>query len=268
MKVTAKQSRHRSESDSSSESDAEDDSEYSSSDEEGLEIEEPSPLPATKPTDPVGIVRYDTIKALYLPTPQASSDQIKKGLIDYGAILKPIRESIKAGSDALKSAEDAKNTALIPGIKSRLVDARSKLEAALETAVGTGHQDILEQYVNFLLNLKSIDRSVCLIAPNDRISMAQKGGPREARRHSRPLFSVAKLPLSHSLSCLMMDCGMFWHLKIELSNPPLRESGFDALNVYQVVHGIPLNAGKYSKRVFMHREAYTAFKSQMCLTSC
>ncbi|KAI9719046.1 MAG: hypothetical protein M1812_003676 [Candelaria pacifica] len=144
LKVTAKQSRHRSGSESSSESDAEDDSEYSSSDEEGLEIEEPSPLPAIRPTDPVGIVRYDTIKALYLPNPQASSDQIKKGLIDYGGILRPIRESIKAGTDALKSAEDMKNNSLIPNIKTQLLEARGRLEAALETAVVTGHKDILE----------------------------------------------------------------------------------------------------------------------------
>ncbi|KAI9699718.1 MAG: hypothetical protein M1836_002752 [Candelina mexicana] len=144
LKVTAKQSRHRSGSESSSESDAEDDSEYSSSDEEGLEIEEPSPLPATKPADPIGIVRYDTIKALYLPNRQATNDQIKKGLIDYGGILKPIRESIKSATDALKLAEDEKNTALIPNIKSQLVEARGKLEAAFETAVGTGHKDILE----------------------------------------------------------------------------------------------------------------------------
>ncbi|KAF2468607.1 uncharacterized protein BDR25DRAFT_56118 [Lindgomyces ingoldianus] len=128
-------------SDSDSVSDSDDDSsDYSSDDDE----EETSPLPAARPDGPAEAVRYDVIKAIWLPRKsKPSSEKIKAGLHQFWEVLATIQKRWRVDSKAVSEAEEQKKTKELPVLKSRVTSQRDLLEAALQTALSHGHPDIL-----------------------------------------------------------------------------------------------------------------------------
>lgn len=132
---------------SSETSSSDDDSEYESSDDE-LEITEPSPLPASRPQEPLQAVRYDVIKALWLPHKKAAeAEQIRNALKDFWEVVRTIRDRWKSDTADLKQAEEGKKESEIPRLKSRVKAQRDMIQIALKTAIEHGHPDIIRLYV-------------------------------------------------------------------------------------------------------------------------
>lgn len=132
---------------SSETSSSDDDSEYESSDDE-LEITEPSPLPASRPQEPLQAVRYDVIKALWLPHKKAAeAEQIRNALKDFWEVVRTIRDRWKSDTADLKQAEEGKKESEVPRLKSRVKAQRDMIQMALKTAIEHGHPDIIRLYV-------------------------------------------------------------------------------------------------------------------------
>ncbi|KAI9784292.1 MAG: hypothetical protein M1839_002353 [Geoglossum umbratile] len=132
--------------DSSSESEkSESSSVPASSNEDEMDIDETSPLPPTRPTDEFAAVKYDTIKALWLPSRRrATSEEIKGALKLYWELLKEIHDTWKANSAALKKAESEQAKGEIPKLKVPVSKSLRKIDIAVSTALEQGHRDILE----------------------------------------------------------------------------------------------------------------------------
>jgi hypothetical protein len=130
--------------DSSSESESsDDDSEYDSSDSEEEEAE-PSPLPAARPPQPLEGVRYDAMKAVWLPRNRsAEAQQIRTGLKDFWEVVRTIRDRWKTDNEAVKRAIDTKKDGEVPMLKDRVNNQRNMLEVALRAALEHGHPDII-----------------------------------------------------------------------------------------------------------------------------
>jgi len=117
-------------------------SDYESAAEE--EVPEPSPLPASRPPEPLQAVRYDTMKAVWLPRNiPAQADQIRSSLKDFWEVVKTIRDRWKSDNDAVKRAMEAKKESEIALLKDRVKSQRSMMEMALRTALEHGHPDIV-----------------------------------------------------------------------------------------------------------------------------
>ena len=130
-------------SESSSESESFDEvSEYESESEE--EMPEPSPLPTSRPSEPLQAVRYDTIKAVWLPrNVYAQAQQIRAGLKDFWEVVKTIRDRWKSDNEAVKKAVEAKKESELPTLKQRVKNQRDMMEMALRSALEHGHPDII-----------------------------------------------------------------------------------------------------------------------------
>jgi hypothetical protein len=120
---------------------SEDDSEYTDDEED-----EPSPLPATRPEEPHGAVRYDIIKATWSPrTSPLSSEKTKEKLRDIWEVLTTIQKRWRTDSKAVTDAEDQKKTGELPVLKSRVTSQRDLLQSALKAALDYAHPDVLYQ---------------------------------------------------------------------------------------------------------------------------
>ena len=135
----------------SSQSETEDDSDYDSSEDEELEVHDPSPLPPTRPTDPIEAVKYDTTKALWRSAKRGlSGGEIKSALGEYWQVVKTIRDK---WNTLEKSETDKKGN--IPAIKGRISQQRDLLAASITSALETGHKDIIARYVQSFLPFDS-----------------------------------------------------------------------------------------------------------------
>jgi hypothetical protein len=122
------------------------DSDFSS--DSDSEMAEPSPLPATRPQAALEAVRYDTIKAVWLPrNVYASADSIRAGLAEFWEVTKTIRDRWRTDSDAVKAATEANKIGELPLLKERVDKQRDMLQAALKAAIEHGHPDIMRLYV-------------------------------------------------------------------------------------------------------------------------
>lgn len=118
-----------------------DESIYESSDEEELEITEAPPLPATKPTDPVEAIKYDTTKIVWRSARRGlSGDEIKAALGGFNGIIKTIRDKW----NALEKAETEK-TKDAATVKTEIAHQRGLVAAVIATAIKVGHSDIIER---------------------------------------------------------------------------------------------------------------------------
>lgn len=126
---------------------SEEDSDYNSSDEE-LDIVEPSPLPETRPPGAKDAVRYDTIKALWLPRSRSTQgERIRTGLKDFWEVIRTIRDRWKTDGEVVKKAEEAKKNSELPMLRERVTTQREMMEIALHNALEHGHPDIISLYV-------------------------------------------------------------------------------------------------------------------------
>jgi hypothetical protein len=122
---------------------SEEDSDYSSSDDE-LDIVETAPIPDSRPAGALESVRYDTIKAVWLPRRvRPSPDEIRAGLKKIWEVLKTLRDRWKSDGDALKVATEAKKESELPMLRDRVKSQRDMLEIALRAALDHGHPEIL-----------------------------------------------------------------------------------------------------------------------------
>lgn len=119
------------------------DSDYESSSEDA-EPPEPSPLPASRPQEPLQAVRYDTIKAVWFPKKSSpDADRIRAALGDFWEVVRTIRDRWKTDSAAVKQAEETKKEKELPLLRDRVRSQRQMMEIALKTAVEYGHADII-----------------------------------------------------------------------------------------------------------------------------
>jgi hypothetical protein len=116
-----------------------------------LEVEEPdepSPLPAVRPTDPEGAVQYDTIKAIWSPRNKYPSvDKIKNALVAFKDVVKAVRDEWKSLSQAMKDAENQNNNDKASELRNKVVQQRKLINAVITTAIDKGHPVIVEKYV-------------------------------------------------------------------------------------------------------------------------
>lgn len=133
----------------SSDSESDDDSaSYSESDVELVELEEPNPLPATRPADPNKAVEYDVIKAVWAKKNVGlSGTVIRFALSEYWDIFKGIRDKWKAKAASLQQAIEKKDQANIKAYERRVLEQRRLLESCIGLTLKHGHPDIIEKYV-------------------------------------------------------------------------------------------------------------------------
>ena len=149
----------------SSDSDSDDDSEYYSESDVGIETEEPSPLPTTRPADPSKAVEYDIIKAVWAPKNTGLSGAvIRTALTEYWDIFKGIRDKWKIKSNALQQAIEKKDQANSKAYERRVLEQRRLLESCIRLTLKHGHPDIIEKYVLFLSFLSFDSLSVLTLS--------------------------------------------------------------------------------------------------------
>lgn len=128
----------------------------SASSDSDLEIEEEGPesAPAMISVGPPGEERaravYDAVKAVWSPRNKtAPTEKIKTGVIQFGDIVKGLRDQWKARNDSLKKAEaDGSPTASdAPRLREETAQYRSTMETLVLKATTFAHQAILRRYV-------------------------------------------------------------------------------------------------------------------------
>ena len=140
---------------SESESGSEEESEYSSESDDQAGSDEPSPLPAARPTDPRKAIEYDIIKCVWSKrTARVTADAIRTALGEYWEIIKRIRDNWKAEATVLQQIDEAKDKARADQYKSRAAEQRRIIESAFRLTMQHGHRDIVEKYVYSLLPLQ------------------------------------------------------------------------------------------------------------------
>ena len=136
---------------SSSDSGSGDDSDYDSgsASEDELTIEEPTPLPAARPSDPDKATEYDIIKAVWAKRNVVlSSAVIISALGEYWDIIRGIRDRWKSDGLSLQQAIDKKEATKVTEYRSRVDGKRRLLESCIRLTLKHGHKDIVERYVD------------------------------------------------------------------------------------------------------------------------
>lgn len=141
-------------------------SDSESSDDSDLEIlpEEPSPIPATRPSEPVAAVQYDTLKAVWFPRNRRPDvNKIKSALVAFKDVVKAVRDSWKEKSQAMKAAENKGENDKATELKKDVVLQRRLMDVVVSTTLEKGHPIIVEKYVlSFLPHLTFLaDRCHC-----------------------------------------------------------------------------------------------------------
>ncbi|PGH14959.1 hypothetical protein AJ80_05722 [Polytolypa hystricis UAMH7299] len=129
--------------------DASDSSESNDSDSSSdLEVEpEPSPLPATRPSDLEGAVRYDTLKAVWSPrNKRPPISVVRNSMMLFSELVKGVRDTWKARSEALKAAENQNLEDKIPAVKKEVISQRRLLDLIVNTTLEFGHPSIFQRY--------------------------------------------------------------------------------------------------------------------------
>ena len=143
--------------DSSSESGSEDDSNYESASEEELQVEEISPYPASRPSDPIKATEYDTIKAVWAKRSVVLSGAvIRTALGEYLEIVRGIRDQWKSEMQEMQQATETKEAAKVSEYRSRVEGKRRLLESCLRLTLKYGHRDIVERYVRILFTIDGV----------------------------------------------------------------------------------------------------------------
>jgi len=124
--------------------------ENDSSNDSDLEIEapdEPSPLPPTRPNDPIGAAEYDTIQAVWSPRNKwPTADKVKGALVAFKDVVKVLRDSWRDQVQAMKLAENQGDNAKAAQLKESVTLQRRIMDKIVVTALNTGHSTIVEKY--------------------------------------------------------------------------------------------------------------------------
>ena len=131
---------------SASDADSDDASDDDSALDEEIEPPEPSPLPASRPTDPKKAIEYDVVKCVWARKRLIlTGDAIRTALGEYWNIVKRIREAWKAEILAMQEAEGQKNQAQAAQRKARAAEQGQILASVLSLTFEHGHRDIVEK---------------------------------------------------------------------------------------------------------------------------
>jgi hypothetical protein len=122
-----------------------------SDDESDLEVlHEPSPLPAVRPEDVEGGVKYDTLKAVWSPrNMQPAASAVRDAMKLFSDLVKGVRDAWKSRSEALKAAENQNLEDSIPIIKKDVILQRRLLDLIVNTTLESGHPVLIQRYVHF-----------------------------------------------------------------------------------------------------------------------
>lgn len=141
---------------SGDEASSEEDSEYESDD----GVDESSPLPSLRPSDPVKAMEYDVIRSMWFKkSKHLGGNTIREALGSYWTLLKPMRDKWKAEITAITEATTKNDQVTVENHKTIASKYRSILNAAFRATVRYGHDDIvgkLSENVNLFLSFYQI----------------------------------------------------------------------------------------------------------------
>lgn len=127
--------------------------ESDNSDDSELEIEAPdeaSPLPPTRPMEPIAAAEYDTIQAVWSPRNKwPSADKIKGALVAYKDVIKALRDAWKDQVQAMKAAENQGDNGKASKLKEQVALQRRTLDRMVLATLNLGHPTIVEKYAPF-----------------------------------------------------------------------------------------------------------------------
>lgn len=150
------------ESESESEPDAAD-SDYETGSEQENEPEEPSPLPPTRPADPMKAIEYDIVKAVWAKRRVILSGVvIRTALGEFWTVIKALRDKWKGEVTILQQATEKKEKAKIIEYDRRASNYRKLLESCIRLTLKHGHPDIIEKYVLYPVPFLIDELYICL----------------------------------------------------------------------------------------------------------
>lgn len=121
-----------------------------SSDESDLEIEapdEPSPIPATRPNEPVAAAEFDTLQAVWSPrNKRPTADKVKSALVAFKDVIKVLRDAWKDQVQAMKLAENQGDNDKATRLKQEVALQRRIMDKIATTTMDMGHPMIVEKY--------------------------------------------------------------------------------------------------------------------------
>ncbi|OJJ36458.1 hypothetical protein ASPWEDRAFT_407118 [Aspergillus wentii DTO 134E9] len=124
-------------------------SESDSSDESDLEIqlpEEPSPIPPTRPSEPVAVAEYDTLRAVWSPRNRRPNvDKVKSALVAFKDVVKAVRDTWKEITQAIKTAENQHDNDKATKLKNDAALQRRLMDVVVSTTLSKGHPMIVEK---------------------------------------------------------------------------------------------------------------------------
>ncbi|KAG0153538.1 hypothetical protein PDIDSM_2192 [Penicillium digitatum] len=124
-------------------------SESESSDESDLEIEipeEPSPIPAIRPTEPEAAAQYDTLQAVWSPRNKwPGPEKVKNALVAYKELVKSLRDAWKEQVQAMKLAENQEDNQTATKLKEKVISQRRTMDKIATTTLEMGHPNIVEK---------------------------------------------------------------------------------------------------------------------------
>lgn len=128
----------------------------SDSDDSDIEItlppEELSPIPETRPSDPLGAARYDALRAVWSPRNRSpNAEKVKNALVAFKNVVKAVRDTWKELSQAMKTAENQGENDKATQLKNEVVFQRRLMDVVVSTTLEMGHPMIVEKYVFFLI---------------------------------------------------------------------------------------------------------------------
>lgn len=133
------------------------DSDDTDSDSEDDTPPEPSPLPPSRPQDIEGGIKYDTVKIVWSPRNRHPSPQnVRNAMVQFSELVKGVRDTWKARSEALKAAENQNLEDKIPAIKKDVILQRRLLDLIVNTSLEQGHPVSIRRYVLALFSLPPI----------------------------------------------------------------------------------------------------------------
>ena len=225
----------------------------SSSDESESEYEsdaspppEKSPLPVTRPQKAVEAVRYDTIKAVWLPRNKfAPNDLILKGLADLWEVVRTIRDRWKADKEAVKKATEAKQESELPLLRERVDKQLEMMEAVLTAASEFGHADLLGAYVFPSLH-SLIHSSLAMCTSKKSRHSFQLGRICDhrlcccTRIRDRACCDICALQVDHQQSCNGTIVGRTWCFRVCCNLREKHDRG-DIANIHPHVLSISMS---------------------------
>lgn len=124
--------------------------------------EESSPLPPTRPNEPLAAARYDALHAVWSPrNRRPNADKVKNALVAFKDVVKAVRDTWKEHTQAMKTAENQGENDKADQLKKEVVLQRCLMDVVVSSTLEMGHPMIVEKYVFFLFVLHAFVSAFC-----------------------------------------------------------------------------------------------------------